>query len=310
MPIVMAKCTNCGGNIEVDNSKGVGICKYCGTEFVVEKSINEYNITNNFSDSNVSVVGGNIENYIKICRRAISAGQLDKAEKYLEKIMEIDFENSAVSELENELDMLKIKNGEPEVITALKYAISRDYYNVDIFLKELYMCWGAAEKDSFIDIEKEEGYLYKRVRDIANYCRENNKTDYLPKICDRLMISASESVNSSNILFERLALYVDSEYYDAWVFMADKCIKKLNGEDICGSDEYIPYYIERLDIAAENIERLAQNKDEKYKAFKEKYSQIKEKYSKIKMENTKGTLNEEKKNLGFLSKLLGLFSEQ
>ena len=49
MPLVAAKCTQCGANIEVDDTKEAGICKYCGTAFITEKAINNYNtyITNN-----------------------------------------------------------------------------------------------------------------------------------------------------------------------------------------------------------------------------------------------------------------------
>lgn len=51
MGFIPAKCTQCGANIEVDESKEAGICKYCGTAFVTEKAINNYNtyITNNIN---------------------------------------------------------------------------------------------------------------------------------------------------------------------------------------------------------------------------------------------------------------------
>ena len=43
MPFVAAKCTQCGATIEVDDTKEAGICKYCGTAFITEKAINNYN---------------------------------------------------------------------------------------------------------------------------------------------------------------------------------------------------------------------------------------------------------------------------
>jgi len=46
MALVPAICTQCGATIEVDNTKEAGICKFCGTPFVVEKAINNYNVTN------------------------------------------------------------------------------------------------------------------------------------------------------------------------------------------------------------------------------------------------------------------------
>ncbi|MDR1094303.1 MAG: leucine-rich repeat protein, partial [Clostridiales bacterium] len=38
-----AKCTNCGANIEIDAAKDAGICPHCGTAFVSEKVIKNYN---------------------------------------------------------------------------------------------------------------------------------------------------------------------------------------------------------------------------------------------------------------------------
>lgn len=70
MPLVAAKCTQCGANIEVDDTKEAGICKYCGTAFITEKAINNYNTyitnNNNFAGANVVVQGStdDVEQYI------------------------------------------------------------------------------------------------------------------------------------------------------------------------------------------------------------------------------------------------------
>ena len=42
MALVSAKCTQCGGNVEVDNIKDTAVCPYCNTKFVIEKAINNY----------------------------------------------------------------------------------------------------------------------------------------------------------------------------------------------------------------------------------------------------------------------------
>ncbi len=46
MPFVEAKCTNCGATLVVDSAKDAAICEFCGSAFIVEKAINNYNITN------------------------------------------------------------------------------------------------------------------------------------------------------------------------------------------------------------------------------------------------------------------------
>lgn len=39
MPLVNAKCTNCGANLKVDNTKDAAICEFCGTPYIVERAI-------------------------------------------------------------------------------------------------------------------------------------------------------------------------------------------------------------------------------------------------------------------------------
>ena len=64
MPLLPAKCPDCGGLIEVDNEKRAGLCQHCGNPFVVEEAIQTfntvYNITNNYNTTNVSNNNTNI----------------------------------------------------------------------------------------------------------------------------------------------------------------------------------------------------------------------------------------------------------
>lgn len=72
MALVQAKCTNCGANLEVDSSNEAAICQACGTPFIVEKAINNYNTTNNIKADVVNVYGGNSADFV------IRAGILEK----------------------------------------------------------------------------------------------------------------------------------------------------------------------------------------------------------------------------------------
>ena len=70
MPLVNAKCTNCGANLNVDSSKEAAVCEYCGSAFIVEKAINNYNVNANvvniYSDNSAEFVirAGTLEKYI------------------------------------------------------------------------------------------------------------------------------------------------------------------------------------------------------------------------------------------------------
>lgn len=72
MSFVQAKCTNCGANLTVDSSKDAAICEYCGTPFIVENAINNYNVTNHINASVVNIYGNNSSDF------SILAGVLEK----------------------------------------------------------------------------------------------------------------------------------------------------------------------------------------------------------------------------------------
>lgn len=58
MPLVPAKCPNCGGVLDVDPSHDAAVCSHCGTPFITEKAINNYNITNVANYNTVNNISG------------------------------------------------------------------------------------------------------------------------------------------------------------------------------------------------------------------------------------------------------------
>ncbi len=61
--LVAAKCTQCGANIQVDSTREAGICPHCGTAFITEKAVNNYNttyVTNNTYNSVTNINGGEV----------------------------------------------------------------------------------------------------------------------------------------------------------------------------------------------------------------------------------------------------------
>ena len=53
MPLVAAKCTECGGAAKVDSEKKAAICQSCGNAFIVEEAINYFN-TQYFNTTNIT----------------------------------------------------------------------------------------------------------------------------------------------------------------------------------------------------------------------------------------------------------------
>jgi DNA-directed RNA polymerase subunit RPC12/RpoP len=39
MPLVAAKCTNCGGELQLDDSLKTGFCMFCGSRILVQEAI-------------------------------------------------------------------------------------------------------------------------------------------------------------------------------------------------------------------------------------------------------------------------------
>lgn len=93
MSLVAAKCTQCGANIEVDDTKEAGICKYCGTAFITEKTINNYNTysvnNNNFLGATINVNNGDVNNLLLLAKHADKAGNMKEANTYYSRVLEI-----------------------------------------------------------------------------------------------------------------------------------------------------------------------------------------------------------------------------
>lgn len=87
MPLVNAKCTNCGAPLQVDNTHDAAVCQYCGSAFIVEKAIQNYNyhITNSITAQNVIIAGkGEMEK-----ERLLQNAQTNESFKEYDKALEI-----------------------------------------------------------------------------------------------------------------------------------------------------------------------------------------------------------------------------
>lgn len=96
MALVPAKCTQCGGNIEVEATKEAGICPHCGTAFITDKVINNYNTvvnnTNNYEGATINYYGNQmmLEKHLANARRAKTKEDWEETEKYYNLAEECD----------------------------------------------------------------------------------------------------------------------------------------------------------------------------------------------------------------------------
>ncbi len=74
MGLIAAKCTECGANIEVDQTKKAGVCPFCGCAYVTQDAIVNYNTTiinnNSITADNVNIVGGDFNNLFKLAKES------------------------------------------------------------------------------------------------------------------------------------------------------------------------------------------------------------------------------------------------
>ncbi len=89
MALQAAICTQCGAQIQVDETKEAGICPSCGTAFITEKVIHNFVTNNSFAGATINIQGGvDIENLYILARRAVDANNKDDVLKYYGQIKE------------------------------------------------------------------------------------------------------------------------------------------------------------------------------------------------------------------------------
>lgn len=146
MGLVLAKCTQCNANIEIDDTKEAGICQCCGSAFITEKAITNYNtyVTNNvISDSSNNVAGANIDNLIKLAEHALVAGNGKEIVYYANKVLEINPESSKAWLLKMKAMTCIGTIGNPQITETISYGDNAIKYAEDkeSTIAEVYNCY-------------------------------------------------------------------------------------------------------------------------------------------------------------------------
>jgi len=71
MALVQVKCTHCGENLKAESTEYSAVCEHCGTLFIVEKAMNDYNeYINNIKDDFV-IENGVLTEYIGKAKKVV-----------------------------------------------------------------------------------------------------------------------------------------------------------------------------------------------------------------------------------------------
>lgn len=85
MSLVALKCSNCGGDIELDDSKDSGFCMHCGTKLIVQDEIQRIEISGKVTIDNSETY----ENCLNLANDAYMSHNYLEAYNYYTKVLEI-----------------------------------------------------------------------------------------------------------------------------------------------------------------------------------------------------------------------------
>ena len=98
--LVPAVCTQCGAALEVDPEQQAAVCPFCGTPFIVEKAINNYNITHVHQNNTVHIQQG---------KKGVIQSITDLADRQLERE-----QNARIRAAELDLEKQKLEMAREE----------------------------------------------------------------------------------------------------------------------------------------------------------------------------------------------------
>lgn len=217
MALVPAKCTQCGGQIEVDDSKEAGICKHCGMPFITEKAINNYTTTYNVTNNVTKIINGKeVEDGEDFYNRAMSHLKLEEYDDAKEAIAkaikknpdnaefryaELLIETKNLTEFDKIFDTKKVEN-------LLKVA---DKKSKDKWTKETGFDFANTKASLFMSVIQKaiDTTNFKLVSSTSNYFNKLKKEDCVT------FLETKEMIESFNKMVKSLMDYKDEDLL-AW----------------------------------------------------------------------------------------------
>lgn len=95
--LVPARCTNCGGQLDVDANQQTALCPYCNTAFIVEQAINNFNVNTmenvNIGSATINVQGIDTKNLVARAKSFEDNKELETALDYYNRVLDADVNN-------------------------------------------------------------------------------------------------------------------------------------------------------------------------------------------------------------------------
>jgi len=214
MALVPAKCTQCGGQIEVDDTQEAGICKHCGMAFITEKVIKNYTTVHNVTNNITKIINGNEgDSEEELFERALAHQKIGNNAEANACFIELTdkYPNVAKYHLHYAIQSLDIASNLLDLfIENPTYSIS--YQEIDRFFK-------SATNQDLKDFAKEYGIEYsEKPKAVENAFYQKIKDEFI----NNRLIPAYK-----NQTLEKLW---GDEYFDKKVY--EGVLKRLDKEDI------------------------------------------------------------------------------
>ena len=107
---VKAQCTNCNAPLEVDVAQSAAICPYCNMPYIVEQAVNNYNVSVNTGNMNITNAvinvsnGSNVNNLILRAEKFEQEGNYQAALEYYNRVLDIDITQTKA---QNEINRIR-----------------------------------------------------------------------------------------------------------------------------------------------------------------------------------------------------------
>ena len=173
MALVAAVCPNCGGKINVDDTKEAGICESCGTPFVTEKVIHQSVTNNNFAGATVNMTLAvneqrQFENAMQMAMDAYNAGNEEECKSFCNQALSINPKSPDAKALKGAAVLIafSLRGAASDAVEALKIwesisdTPSSEYLKIAIVAAfDFRSRWLAAAEAHYKEFEKVKGAL-------------------------------------------------------------------------------------------------------------------------------------------------------
>ena len=215
MSLIDLKCTNCGGVLKGDPNQDAMICPHCGSAFIVQNAINNYNNTYNVVNNiNANVVNVKSQDATTIIKRAFIVLE-NKDFEYAEKL----FNDALIIEPENGdayLGLLLAENGVSD-IENLEIGIygcenAQDFFTKNKSLENAIKYGNIDTKNRLIKLKEDNlNVINKKTYEeaVSTYKKINGIKFKTLKHCDL----AEHKLLDAIFKFESLKNYKDSSKY-------------------------------------------------------------------------------------------------